>query len=44
MMNRLEAWSFGRYPRHEGETIGLTYFRVTLPPLERAGVPEGQLA
>jgi hypothetical protein len=30
MMDRPEPWSFGRYPRHEGEIIGLTYFRVSL--------------
>ncbi len=30
MMNRPEAWSFGRYPKRPGEVIGLTYFRVHL--------------
>jgi hypothetical protein len=30
MMDRPEPWSFGRYPRNEGDIIGLTYFRVLL--------------
>ena len=28
MMNRPELWSFGRYPKREGDIIGMTYFRV----------------
>lgn len=28
MMSRPEPWSFGRYPKREGDIIGLTYFRV----------------
>ena len=31
MMDRPDLWSFGRYPKNPGETIGLTYFRVHLP-------------
>jgi len=30
MMDRPETWTFGRYPRKEGDVIGLTYFRVDL--------------
>jgi len=30
MNEHSEPWSFGRYPRKEGDIIGLTYFRVTL--------------
>jgi hypothetical protein len=30
MTERPDFWSFGRYPRKEGEIIGLTYFRVTV--------------
>jgi hypothetical protein len=29
-LNRPETWSFGRYPKSQGETIGLTYFRVLM--------------
>ena len=32
-LNRSETWSFGRYPRNPGETIGMTYFRVEIPSL-----------
>jgi hypothetical protein len=28
MMNRPETWSFGRYPKNDGDVIGMTYFRV----------------
>src|SRR5438034_10305001 len=27
-LNRRETWSFGRYPKTEGDVIGLTYLRV----------------
>ncbi len=30
MMDRPETWAFGRYPRQQGEIIGLTYFRVRI--------------
>jgi hypothetical protein len=32
-LKRTETWSFGRYPKHEGEVIGMTYFRVEIPAL-----------
>ena len=32
-MERPETWSFGRYPKNPGETIGMTYFRVEVPSL-----------
>jgi hypothetical protein len=28
MLNRPGPWSFGRYPRYDGQIIGLTYFRI----------------
>jgi len=31
IMDRPETWSFGRYPKNEGDVIGLTYFRVEIP-------------
>lgn len=30
MMNRPETWSFGRYPKNDGDVIGMTYFRVEI--------------
>jgi len=33
MMNRSETWSFGRYPKNDGDVIGMTYFRVAIPAL-----------
>jgi hypothetical protein len=30
MMDRPETWAFGRYPRKEGDVIGLTYFKAQL--------------
>ena len=33
-LSRPETWSFGRYPRNPGETIGMTYFRVEIPSLQ----------
>lgn len=35
MMNRPETWSFGRYPKNNGEVIGMTYFRVEIPALSQ---------
>ena len=32
-MNRPETWAFGRYPKNQGDVIGLTYFRVHIPSL-----------
>ena len=31
MINRPETWSFGRYPKNDGDIIGMTYFRIELP-------------
>ena len=31
MMKRAETWSFGRYPKNDGDVIGMTYFRVDIP-------------
>jgi hypothetical protein len=39
MMSRSEYWAFGRYPRHEGDIIGLTYFRVQFNGTNRFGLP-----
>jgi hypothetical protein len=33
MMNRSETWSFGRYPKNDGDVIGMTYFRIEIPAL-----------
>jgi hypothetical protein len=33
MMNRSETWSFGRYPKNNGDVIGMTYFRVEVAAL-----------